>query len=69
MRFFFHAHRGEATYPDPEGSCLPSRQAAAAHAETIARELAVGGRWRGAWLLVVDESGTEVARVQVPPLH
>jgi hypothetical protein len=67
VRYFFHARRGKATFDDTEGSGFPTAKAAAAHAEIVAMELSVGGRWQGTWVLVVDETGREIARVQVPP--
>ena len=67
-RFFFHVRDGSSALDDSEGELLPGPAAAATRAEQIARELAADGdSYRGYLVIVLDESGNEVARCAIEP--
>lgn len=63
-RFYFHIDNG-ARYADETGSLHSTPDQAAAHALTIARELAQDGSWHGSSIVVTDARGRLIARVQI----
>jgi uncharacterized protein DUF6894 len=63
-RFYFHIDNG-VWYADEAGSVHSTPDQAAAHALTIARELAQDGSWHGSLVLVTDARGRLISRVRV----
>jgi hypothetical protein len=66
MRYFFHVFGNGITIGDETGTVLSSPEAARLHSSLIAAELAQdGNEYRGCEVIVVDASGTEIARAPV----
>jgi hypothetical protein len=63
-RFYFHIDNG-TRYADETGSVHSTPDQAAAHALTIARELAQDDSWHGSSVLVTDARGRQIARVRI----
>jgi hypothetical protein len=63
-RFYFHVDNG-SRYPDETGSVFSTADDATAHAIVLAQELAQDGSWHGSSILVTDDRGQEIARVQI----
>ncbi|MET4624253.1 hypothetical protein ABIB83_001264 [Bradyrhizobium sp. I1.8.5] len=63
-RFYFHIDNG-TWYADEAGSVHSTPDQAAAHALTIARELAQDDSWHGSSVLVTDARGRPIARVRI----
>jgi hypothetical protein len=63
-RFYFHIDNG-MRYADETGSVHSTPDQAAAHARTIARELAQDDSWHGSSVLVTDARGHQIARVRI----
>lgn len=63
-RFYFHIDNG-TWYADETGSVHSTPDQAAAHALTIARELAQDDSWHGSSVLVTDARGRQIARVRI----
>jgi hypothetical protein len=64
IRFYFHVDNG-SRYPDETGSVFSSSDDATAHAIVLAQELAQDGSWNGSSILVMDDRGQEIVRVQI----
>jgi hypothetical protein len=67
MRYFFHILRNDSIFKDEAGQIFSGVEGAKAHASVIARELAEDTGWEGFSVLIVDEIGTEVARLPIVP--
>jgi hypothetical protein len=65
-RFFFHVDN-KSRYPDKTGSVFSTSDEARSHAFVIARELGQDQGWHGSFVVVTDDRGQEIARVQVGP--
>jgi hypothetical protein len=65
-RFYFHVEN-DSRYPDKTGSVFSTRDEARSHAFVIARELGQDQGWHGSFVVVTDDRGQEIARVQVGP--
>jgi hypothetical protein len=63
-RYYFHIDNGR-WYADQTGSVHSTPDQAAAHALTIARELAQNDSWHGSSILVTDARGDQIARVRI----
>src|SRR3979490_400567 len=63
-RFYFHIDNG-ARHADETGSVYPTPDQGAAHALTIARELAQDDSWHGSSVLVTNARGRVIARVRI----
>jgi hypothetical protein len=63
-RYFFHVSDWDF-YRDEVGRRFPSVEDAKAHAAVVADELAQDANGEGYSVIVVDEQGTEIARVPV----
>jgi hypothetical protein len=63
-RFYFHIDNG-TWHADETGSVHSTPDQAAAHALTIARELAQDDSWHGSSVLVTDARGRQIARVRI----
>ena len=55
-------------YPDENGSVFSTADDATAHAIVVAQELAQDSSWHGSSILVTDERGHEIVRVQNRPV-
>lgn len=66
MRYFFHVRNGGTVYIDEVGRRFINAGNAKAHAAVIASELAFeGGKYDGFLVCVIDEKGSEIARVPI----
>jgi hypothetical protein len=65
-RFYFHVENN-SRYPDKTGSVCSTSDEARSHAFVIARELGQDQGWHGSLVVVTDDRGQEIARVQVGP--
>jgi hypothetical protein len=65
VRYYFNVVNAEAAYKDPTGEFFSKVEQATARAAVLAHEYAEKGGWNGWCVQVVDERGTEIARVQV----
>jgi hypothetical protein len=63
-RFYFHVD-SSSRYPDETGSVFSTPDDARAQAFTLARELAQDESWHGSFVLVTDDRGQEIIRVQI----
>ena len=63
-RFYFHIGNG-SLYPNETKSVFSTTDEAAAHAFVVAQELAQDGSWNGSSILVMDDRGQEIVRVQI----
>jgi len=63
-RYYFHIDNG-TRYADETGSVHSTPDQAAAHALTIARELAQDDSWHGSSVLVTNAQGRPIARVRI----
>lgn len=61
-RYFFHVSNCD-TYKDEVGRRFSGPDDAKAHAAVVARELAQDDDWNDYSVVVIDEHGTEIARV------
>jgi hypothetical protein len=63
-RFYFHIVNG-SRYPDETGSVFSRTGDAVAHAFVLAKELAQDDSWHGSSILVTDDQGQEITRVEI----
>ena len=63
-RFYFHIVNG-SRYPDETGSVFYRTGDAVAHAFVLAKELAQDDSWHGSSILVTDDQGQEITRVEI----
>jgi hypothetical protein len=63
-RFYFHIDNGRR-YPDQTGTIFSTPDDAAAHAFVLAQELAQDDSWHGSTVLVINDLGQDIARVQI----
>jgi hypothetical protein len=61
---FFHVSNSD-TFKDEVGRLFSGPEEAKAHAAVVARELAEDDGWAGYSVVIVDEYGTEIARVHI----
>ena len=65
MRYFFHVTGDSSRLQDEVGRTCSGAEHAKAHAAVVADELAQGAGWKGFSVLVLDENGSEVARLPI----
>jgi Domain of unknown function (DUF6894) len=65
VRYFFHVKGDSSAYADDDGRPFASPEGARLHAAVIAGELAAEEDWNGFSVHVLDEQGTEIARVPI----
>jgi hypothetical protein len=65
MRYFFHVVRSGTVYEDNYGREFGKSEDAIAHADIIARELAMDGSFGGVSIRVVDEEKNEISRMPI----
>jgi hypothetical protein len=63
-RFYFHIVNG-SRYPDETGSVFSTTDDAVAHAFVLAQELAQDDSWHGSSILVTNDRGQEITRVEI----
>jgi hypothetical protein len=63
-RFYFHVDNG-SRYPDETGSVFFTPDDATAHAIVLAQELGQDEGWHGSFILVANDRGQEIVRVQI----
>jgi hypothetical protein len=63
-RFYFHIVNG-TRYPDETGSVFSTIGDAVAHAVVLAQELAQDESWQGSSILVTNDRGQEITRVEI----
>jgi hypothetical protein len=63
-RFYFHIVNG-SRYPDETGSVFSTTDHAVAHAFVLAQELAQDDSWHGSSILVTNDRGQEITRVEI----
>jgi hypothetical protein len=63
-RFYFHIVNG-SRYPDETGSVFSTTGDAVAHAFVLAQELAQDDSWHGSSILVTNDQGQEITRVEI----
>jgi hypothetical protein len=63
-RFYFHIVNG-SRYPDETGSVFSTTDHAVAHAYVLAQELAQDDSWHGSSILVTNDRGQEITRVDI----
>ena len=64
-RYFVHIRDGDAVFKDEVGRRFSDPEDAKALAAIVARGLAQDEAWAGYFVIIVDEHGTEIARVPV----
>ena len=63
-RFYFHIVNG-SRYPDETGSVFSTTGDAVAHAFVLAQEFAQDDSWHGSSVLVTNDQGQEITRVEI----
>ncbi len=63
-RLYFHIVNG-TRYPDETGSVFSTIGDAVAHAFVLAQELAQDESWQGYSILVTNDRGQEITRVEI----